>query len=234
MKTSSTRKRTTCKDTRSQQLIWQKNYINEFSKLFQSKQETVNENQRLQAIIERQKKQLKELTTQPKKKATRDYSTQFPEQQTHKRHFSTQYPDPEESDEKTQFPDPEEGDEKIHMEQLLIPNDKNDKIDVNDSATNKKVQKYVCKCGKYETQLKSRLKTHQQEHCSLFERSVPNDLKCPICGIQNTYNAIKSHLLQFTRERKNKIRDERHNVKSADDHLTTLEDFKKKYGPKKR
>lgn len=172
MKTSSTRKRATCKDTRSQQLIWQKNYINEFSKLFQSKQETVNENQRLKAIIERQKKQLKELTTQPKKKATRDYSTQFPEhethkrhfstqfpeQETHKRHFSTQYPDPEESDEKTQFPDPDEGDEKTHMEQLLIPNEKNDKIDVNDSATNKKVSKYVCKCGKYETQLMSRLK----------------------------------------------------------------------------
>lgn len=93
--------------------------------------------------------------------------------------------------------------------------------------------KYICDCGYDAGELKNRLITHQKQFCKVHEPSVPDNLRCPICGIQNTYLGIKSHLAQFARAgRENKTRDARHQITNVD-HLDALAAFKKKYGPKK-
>lgn len=87
--------------------------------------------------------------------------------------------------------------------------------------------KYICKCGYDAGNRKNRLTTHQNQFCKEHKRSVPCNQRCPICGIENTYFAIKSHLAQIAREgRKNNTRDARHKI-SIQDHLNTLVAFKK-------
>lgn len=99
----------------------------------------------------------------------------------------------------------------------------------------KQPKSYVCECGYNAGDRKNRLTNHQNEHCKLYPRTVKSDYLCPICGINKTYNAMKSHLLQFANvNRKNKTREvSGHAGKDAAYHLRELEKFKAKYGPKK-
>lgn len=106
-------------------------------------------------------------------------------------------------------------------------------LSANSSRNQTQASKYVCDCGYNAGKLKNRLTNHQKQFCKKRPRSVPTDLKCPICGIQNTYEAIKSHLGQFTRKgRINEARDVRHK-QSNEFHQTMLDEFKANYGPKK-
>lgn len=72
-------KQTRKKQTRPSvtEISWQKNYINEYSKLFQKMQEIDEENRQLRDVVEMQSKKLKDLGRITKKNATSDFSCQF-------------------------------------------------------------------------------------------------------------------------------------------------------------
>lgn len=94
---------------------------------------------------------------------------------------------------------------------------------------------WICECGYDAKGRKNRLTNHQKQFCRLIPRSVKTDFFCPVCKIQKLYDAIKSHLLQFTNpNRKNETRKTSpHASIPPQYHVDILKQFKAKFGPKK-
>lgn len=198
---------------------WQCNYINEYSKLFISYEALKKENFEQKGTIETLQIMLKSAENEYNRFAdvpenASDVNTDSGYDQTDTNSSGSQLLDQGFSDSGTNLLDDES--EIKNFDSKVI------------SAS-----KYICDCGYDAGELKNRLITHQKQFCKVHEPSVPNNLRCPICGIQNTYLGIKSHLAQFARAgRENKTRDARHQITNVD-HLDALAAFKKKYGPKK-
>lgn len=258
VKTTKTRKpkATSCED-------WQRNYINEYSKVFLSNEALKKENFELKETIEtlqmrlenaknerdqydetpkntsdselieikKENVELRETieTLQMMLKNAENERNQFDE--TPKNWADAELDDTDSGfdqiaeNERNQFDETP----KFSTDAELVDTDSGNAQSLDQTDTSK----YICECGYNAGDLKNRLMTHQKQFCKLYIRSVPSNLRCPICGIQNTYLAIKSHLTQFIRAgRKNKTRDARHQI-ATQSHIDALAAFKKKYGPKK-
>lgn len=113
------------------------------------------------------------------------------------------------------------------------PVPKSSDIIKNSPAKEQPDPKFVCVCG-YRTNLKNRLTSHQAGYCSVIPPTVNKNFACPICGVKNSYDGIRAHLVQFTKEeRQNQARNSKHSEKNAAEHQKALDDFKTNYGPKK-
>lgn len=196
---------------------WQLNYINEYSKLFEEKEQ-------LKMELTEKQLMLKKVSLRPETAEK-----------------STQTDPPLISDQPQQLIPLQEQTQVVlatspanimpSLPPLPLP-----KTQPKGTTKPKKQPKtYVCECGYDAGNRKNRLTNHQKQFCKLLPRTVKLDFSCPICGIPKTYDGMKSHLLQFANpKRKNQTREgSAHAGKDAAYHSQELEKFKAKYGPKK-
>ena len=105
---------------------------------------------------------------------------------------------------------------------------------LDDQKQQASVNKYFCICGYDANGRKNRLTTHQAQFCKMITPTASANFVFPICGITKTYEAIKSHLRQFTKDRKNKTRTKsQHAAFDTKYHAAALEKFKTEFGPQK-
>lgn len=84
-------------------------------------------------------------------------------------------------------------------------------------------------CGRT-LKIKYNLETHRREHCKESIEKNDKNMKCPVCDQVYTYNGLRSHLNQFTGNKKGKhIARGEHSKVSPEDHKSILDEIKNKY-----
>lgn len=98
------------------------------------------------------------------------------------------------------------------------------------SAENITDDPFACPdCGRT-LKKKYNLETHRREHCKESIEKKEKKMKCPVCDLVYTYNGLRSHLNQFTGNKKVKhIARGVHSEVSPEDHKSILDDIKNKY-----